>query len=194
MKGSEMKKQRGNSTITLIIVVVIAVMALATFMNYANYGNRTEVALDAKKESNKNILGQYGQKVQEMGQIPAMARDDITKIVQAAIQGRYGSNGSQAAIQMIREQNPTVDPSLYRKIMQVIEAGRSDYEQGQKQQIDMVRSYRTALGNMPGSFFLSLAGYPKKPLNTWDIITTGRANDVYNKGYEDAPIQIAPKH
>src|SRR5690606_7192000 len=102
-----------------------------------------ERQLEAIKTDNRNIYAQYGQKVLEVAQVPDMYIADVVKVTTAALEGRYGPDGSKAVFQWIQEQNPNVDPSLYRAVQQVIEAGRSDFENGQRRLIDVRRQYET---------------------------------------------------
>lgn len=187
-------KQRGaistGAILSLVGAGLVALACVGSYISYANYGNRTEVALDARVTDNKNIYAQGTQKVLEVAQVPAMARDDIAKIAEAAIQGRYGPNGSQAVFQAIKESNPQVDPQLYRKIQQLIEAFRNEFQQGQKLQIDQVRTYRTNLGNVWSGFWLARAGYPKTDLKKYDIITTDTTEEVYKRGKESGPLKL----
>lgn len=194
-----MKKslQRGAISTGAIIalgmlgLIIAAVGAFVwAYISYANYGNRTEENLRAIRENNKNIYATYTQKVMEVAQVPAMARDDILKVVTASMQGRYGADGSKATFQMLREQNPNIDPKLYTKIQQVIEAGRNDFQKEQTNMIAAVQSYKTALGEMPGSFFIRMAGYPKLDFNDFKPITTDRTEDVYKAGKESGPLQL----
>jgi uncharacterized protein (UPF0333 family) len=189
--------QRGNAAVYALLglvgmIVLVAVVALMNYVSWANYGNRTEASLEAIKGNNKNIFAQYGQKVVEAAQVPDMARDDIVKIATASMQGRYGADGSKATWQMIKEQNPSVDPKLYTKIQQLIEGGRNDFQNGQTKQLDAVRSYKTALGNVWGGMWLHMAGYPKINFKDYEIISTDRADETYKRGKESGPLQIRP--
>jgi uncharacterized protein (UPF0333 family) len=188
--------QRGSAVIALLLVVIVLVIGVAfaamTYINYANYGNRTEQSLIAIRDNNKNIYATYTQKVMEAAQVPEMARDDMIKVVTAAVQGRYGNEGSRATFQVLREQNPNIDPKLYSKIQQLIEGGRNDFQNGQTKQLDAVRSYKTALGNVIGGFVLHLAGYPKIDLKEFEIVTTDRTEAVFKDHKESGPLQIRP--
>lgn len=195
-----MKKQTGQisggilaAILAAFVIAAIFAVGVTSYISAANYGNRTEVALKAKKENNKNIFATYGQKVMEIAQVPEMMRDDLVKVTTAAISGRYGADGSKAAIQMIREQNPQLDPSLYRKIQQVIESGRDEFKNGQQGQIDLKRSYETSLGTVWQGMWLRFAGYPKMNLAEFNIVSTARADEVFLKGKEDGPIQLRAK-
>lgn len=174
----------------LVFFLGLGLVLVSTYISYANAGNRIEQALKARKEQNKNIYATYGQKVLEIAQVPEMMRDDLVKVTEAAISGRYGADGSKATWQMIKEQNPQLDPNLYRKIQQVIESGRDEFKNGQQKQIDLVRNYETQLGNVWSGFWFHMAGYPKLDLKEFAIISTARADDVYRKGREDGPIKL----
>ena len=45
-----------------------------------------------------------------------MAKDDMKEVIETALTARYGQDGSKATWQWIKEQNPSVDPSLYKKL------------------------------------------------------------------------------
>jgi uncharacterized protein (UPF0333 family) len=191
-----MKKYQGGGALGIVIGLVflagilgIAGIVVASYFSAYNYGNQTEQNLKATQQQNKNILAQYGQKVMEVAQVPTMMRDDLVKVTNAAIQGRYGQDGSKATFQWLKEQNPNLDSSLYKQIQQVIEAGRNDFQNGQERQIDLVRQYQTALGSIPRGWFLTMAGYPKINLDDFKIVSTDRADTAFQTKKE-APIDL----
>lgn len=178
-----------------VVVGVLGFIGLIAFGSYVsayNYGNRMEKELIATQTDNKNIYAQYGQKVMEVAQVPAMYRDDLVKVVTAAIEGRYGADGSKATFQWLQEQNPTLDPTMYVKIQQVIEAGRSNFENGQRRLIDVKRQYTTQLGMFWRGMWLGWAGYPMVNLEDFEIVSTSKADAVFEAGKEDSPIQLRP--
>ena len=189
-----MKYQKGNGLIiTLVLVCIVALIGLIGAMSYVsayNYGNATEVGIKATYENNRNILAQYGQKVQEAAQVPDMYKDDLIKVTTAAIQGRYGPDGSKATMQWLKEQNPTLDAGLYKKIQQIIEAGRNDFQNSQTKLVDQKRSYETASGSFWQGMWLRMAGYPKINLSDYKIISTDRADDAFKAGKESGIIRL----
>lgn len=194
MKNMQRMKGSINAT-TLVIIGVIAALVIGLFMAYVsahNTANRLEQTIKSEAKNNENILATYGQKVQEAAQVPGMATADIVAISKAAIGGRYGENGSQAAVQMIREQNPTVDPSLYKNLQQIIEAGRDEFKTHQTRLIEAKRVYEVELGSFFTGKFMSMAGYPKINLDDYKVVSTGRAEDAFRTGREEAPIQLRP--
>lgn len=188
--------QRGSAlAIVLVIlgVIVAGIVALALMvMSAYNTANVLENNIKGTYENNKNILAQYGQKVLEAAQVPEMARDDLMKVATAAMEGRYGADGSKAVFQAINEQNPTVDPQLYRQIQQIIEGGRNEFQNAQTRLIDQKKGYETALGSFPTGMFMRMVGYPKVNLADYKVITTDRTEQTFKNGKEDAPIRLRP--
>ena len=176
----------------LIILGLVLFIGGSLFLTYSssyNYGNSMEVLLKATQEDNKQTLAQYGEKIAEMAQVPEMYRDDIVKVTSAAIEGRYGPGGSKAVFQMLREQNPSLDVSLYKNIQVAIEAGRNDFTVKQKKLIDQKRQYETEIGGLFSGFWLKLAGYPKVNLADYDAVSTDRANEVF-KTKKETPLKL----
>lgn len=190
--------QRGAISTGLIIglgfvgmLVIVIGMAIVSYISAANYGNRMENQLLTKVENNQNIYAQGTQKVIEIAQVPSMYVDDLTKVTQAAIGGRYGADGSKAVFQMLKEQNPQLDSKMYTKIQQVIEQFRDEFKNNQTQMLDIRNTYKTALGTVWQGMWLKFAGYPKTDLSKFDIVTTDKAADAF-KTHRDTGIQLRP--
>ncbi len=86
----------------------------------------------------------------------------VTEALSVAVTGRYGKNGSQAAMQWIQEQNPTIDIKIMDKLQTVIEAGYKKFESAQRTKIDKLRIYDDTLGSFPTNMLAGLFGFPKK--------------------------------
>lgn len=183
---------KGVLATILTVVAVIGVLILTVAGSYItayNSGNRYEQQIEAEWTNNKNILAQYGQKIQEATQIPAMQADDVAKILTGALDARYGSDGSKAAFQWIQEQNPNVTSEVYVNLQQIIEAGRDKFENAQTRLIDLKRAYKTELGSFWRGLWLGFAGYPKVDLEKFNIVTTGRAENAFETGVEE-PLKL----
>lgn len=179
-----------SALVALLFIALVGIIGFGSYVSAANYGNSMEQQLKAVQIDNKNKLAQYGQKVMEVVQVPDMYKKDLVEVTTAAIQGRYGADGSKAAFQMLREQNPTLDASMYKQIQQVIEAGRNDFQAGQTRQIDVRRQYETALGTVWTGMWMKFAGYPKVNLADFDIVSTDRADTAFKNKKEDAPLKL----
>lgn len=171
------------------LVVGAAVLAIS-YISAFNAGNDAEKGIEAAWLDSRNVLTQYGQKVQEAAQIPGMQRDDVKEVVVAAITSRYGSEGSKAMFQWIKEQNPTLNSTVYTQLQQIIESGRNDFGESQRKMIDKKRAYKTQLGSFWRGMWLEIAGYPKVNLDDFKEVTTEKADATFKAGKEDGPIQF----
>lgn len=184
-----------NKTLVVGLVgaAVLGILALViggSYVSAFNRGNVMEQQIKAQYEQNQNVLAQYGQKVQEIASVPAMYRDDLKEVVTAAMQGRYGADGSKAVFQWIKEHNVNFDSTLYTKIQQTIEAGRNQFQNEQEKLIDIKRQYETQLGYFWGGMWLRIAGYPKINLADYKVVKTDAAVEAFTTGKEKGPIKL----
>lgn len=193
LKENEMKKQIGGMIIILLVIFGIlgglGAVAFGSYVSANNYGVTIEAQLKAKRDDNRNVLAQYGQKIAEMVQVPEMMKNDLKEVVTAAIEGRYGEGGSKATMQWIQEQNPQLDSAVYLRIQQAIEAGRDEFKQSQTGMLDIKRSYETSLGYFWKGTWLRIAGFPKLNLDEYKIVSTTRADNAFETGKEE-PIKL----
>lgn len=176
--------------IWLAVGIALLFIAGSSFITANNYGARIEAQLKGLRDNNMNILAQGQQKVLEAAQVPEMARDDIAKIAKEAITGRYGAEGSKAVFQAINEQNPNVDPKIYQKIQQLIEAYRDEFKNAQTAMIDVRRQYEAEQGVFWTGMWLRIAGFPKVDMSLFKPITTDRVETTYANGKEAAPLKL----
>lgn len=186
-----MKKFPVGTIAFIGVLLFIIIAGIASYVSAANYGNATEASLRAAIKNNENIYANGTQKIVEIAQVPAMYVDDVRKVTEAAIVGRYGDQGSQAVFQMLREQNPQLDASLYKAIQQEIRAFRDQFQNGQTAMLDRKRAYETALGTVWTGTWLRFAGYPKLDLAQYDIVTTDKAAETF-RTKRDTGIQLRP--
>lgn len=185
-----MKNQKGSAAVVTLICVLgsiaalIGVCVMAYVSNY-NYGNKAEKQILAEWENNENILAGYSLKITEMAQVNTMYKDDVKEVFTSVMTGRYGENGSQAMWQWLKEQNPQIDPSLYTRLQQVMEAGRNEFKVSQTRFVDIKRTYETNLGYLWKGFWLRTAGYPKINLADYKIITSGHAKKAFETGIDE---------
>lgn len=189
--------QQGQVSPLMITAIAIAVIFAAVFAvivgSYSSantYGGQTEASLKAAQSDSRNVLAQMGQKIRESAQIPKMYADDVERVARTAIEGRYGSDGSQAPVQWLKEQNPNLDPSIYTNLGQVINSSRRDFENAQRRQIDIRRQYEGALSSTWRGWWLARAGYPKLKLEDFDIVSTKEADEAFRTKQEAGPIQL----
>lgn len=177
--------------IAAIVLGAFVGTGAVSYISAYNTANRMERSIVATDENNRNILAQYGNRIAEAAQIPDMQRDDLTAVVTAALEGRYGEDGSRAVFQFIQEQNPQIDSTVYVQLQRMIEAGRIEFAAAQTKLVDQKRIYETSLGSFWQGTWMSVAGYPKIDLAEYQIVSTARADKAFETGIEE-PMQLRP--
>lgn len=173
----------------LALGLLVGGLCIVSYISAANYSNEQQVSLATIKSNNKNILATHYNKVQEIAQVPEMFKEDLYGLVEKQLQARYGENGSQAMFQWFQEQNLDLDREQYRKIQQVMEAGRNEFKNAQTDMLDRKREYTTQIGYLWRGFWIKRAGYPK--INNSSTITVNgvtRRVTVEDLDKEYAPI------
>lgn len=193
-------KQKGGATaIVLTVLALVGVLiagAIWVAISTANYGNRTEASIKGIWENNQNILGQYTLKVQEAAAVPGMYKDDLKEVMTSVMSARQGPDGSRAMFQFFKEHAIAIDPAMYVKIQQIVEAGRNEFQTAQQRLIDSKITYRTELGQIPRGWILGAVGYPKIQIGYPNIdvddykpVVAGDTREVFKSGVQ-APVKM----
>jgi len=169
--------------------IIMFVSCAAVFISSNNDFVRQEASVTAQWTQNKNNYDNYFKKLKEACQVPDMYRDDLKKVYDGAMTGRYGKKGSQAVFQFIKEHNPNFNEKLYVQIQRIIESGRNNFENEQKMLIDKKRVYEVSLKSFPSSIIAGLLGFPKIDLSKYEIITSDVTEEAF-KTKKSEPIKL----
>ena len=158
-----------------------------------------EAGINKQYKRNQSNLASYTQKIMEMVQVPTMAKDDAKELITAAIQGRYGKDGSKAVFQFLQEQNHTVDAALYRNLQQAMEAGRDAFDNNQAQLMDRCGVYEEYMGTSPSGDIAGFIGFPNEGFLGDEDDPDIKCNPVITKDTAEAfgtkrsaPLQLRP--
>lgn len=173
---------------TIVATIVLPILLIiGMFVNAYNTAITHETGIERTYKNNQNVLSSYSLKMAEAIQIPSIARDDLVAVIKEAIGGRYGSDGSKATWQWIKEQNPSVDPQLYRTLQTMIEAGRNKFENSQTILLDQCAEYQNYRSYLLSGFMLRVMGFPK--MNDIEKVCTpiksGYAQQSFDTGIEE---------
>ena len=183
MKAGAIVDVVGSVFLGLILLVGIA--AWSIFGSAYNTANKSEINIEGNFKDLQNIKSNYTMKIREMAQVPDMYADKLKEVVSAAMEGRYGADGSKAVFQMINEQNPTVDPTMYNRVQQVMEAGRNDFQQAQTKHNDILIAYKKVLTTFPNNIVYGVLGYPKLDLSKYQIIIASETRKQFETGTDE---------
>ena len=167
--------------LTLILGVVLIGSTIQTYNSFVGL----EKGVIAQYEQNQNNYDNMWKKFKESVQVSAIYAKDTEKIYKSAIEGRYGDKGSQAVFQFLKEQNPNIDASLYKRIQETVEAGRDSFEENQKLLIDKKRLYTTKLSLFPDSLVASVFNFPHIDLDKYGIVTSDRTEKAFDTKKDD---------
>ena len=173
----------------LAVVFVIGVYLAIAVMGFYNTATKTENGIVMQYKQNQNNYDNYFKKLKEAVQVPQMYVDDMQKIWDKVMRGRYGKNGSKAMFQWIQEHNPNVDASLYAKLQTIIEAGRNAFEADQKALLDKKLQYDNYRMTFPNNFLAGWLGFPKIRLEDYDIVTSEETDEAF-KSKKSQPIKL----
>ncbi len=191
-----MKNQKGSAALVVLIAffgfMFISVISCVLYaVSVRNDFVRLENAIHANYEDSKNVHSNYVLKIKEMAQVPKMATAQLSQVIEKAIQGRYGDDGSKAVFQFIQEQNPTVDPALYTNIQKEIAGGRTDFENKMRIVIDSKKTAHNMLDDTVGGFVLSFMGMPRKNIgyngqkDDYPVIMSGQSAETFKTGIDE---------
>jgi hypothetical protein len=179
------------------VVGLLIFILLGFFLGYvswSNGANKFEIDIPAQYSEMQNVYDNGWKQVMEENQIPQNYADQVKDVFQGTMTGRYGSEGSKALIQMIKEQNPQLDPSLYKKVQESIERFHAEFQATQTKIIAFKQSYGTYIAaTTSGRFYNMIGGYPHIHCgvpagseDSYQIVTSGKTQSDFQNHKADA--------
>lgn len=174
------------STLAKVVLVFFILFAssctIVGVSFYSTYNDLVtqEEGISAQYKQNMNNYDNMWKKFKEASQVNAMYANDLKAVFDSAISARYGKDGSQAAMQWLKEHNPNFDSAMYQKLQAMIESGRNSFESNQKMLIDKKQMYQAEIRRFPTVVIAAILGFPKIDLTRMDIVTS----DATDKAFE----------
>lgn len=162
----------------LIVVVLVVVIGVMSVIGINNTCVQMEASIKAQYSQNQNNMDNMWKKFREASQVTSMYTDDLKKVYDSAIKGRY-ENANQVMMNWIKEHNPNFDASMYKNLQVMIEGGRNTFESNQKMLLDKKMIYEMKLQSFPTIFIARVLGFPKINLEKYDIVTSGQTQDAF---------------
>lgn len=167
-----------------------------------------EKGVSASWSNSQIVYDNFWKKVQEVAQVPESYKDAFKDVLLAPTEARYA--GKDPAFLMITEANPQLDPSMYVKVQQVIEAGRNEFAQSQTTLRDRQRAYETNLSTFPNNLLAGVFGFPhevngelrpakdldgdgKYTVLDYPIVTSDRTQQVFTTGRDNEALDVFGK-
>lgn len=201
---------------TIIVLVVLGSLLGLTllggggYLMYYNSIQREGVAMETELNSqyldNQNELSSYVSKFYESVGVANLKSDKLDQILTDAVKGRYDGQGAARPdrgqlFSVIKEAYPTLDLTIYDKIIDLINSGREAYKNKQTKLLDMLRRYDDWCKRQDIPHKWMVGGFPSQALEArigtkvtrgleardqmYLIVTTKSAQDAYNTGVLD---------
>lgn len=167
-------------------VVLVTLYVVFSYFHYANTAVSFESLLKGVKENNKNVSAGYTTKVVEMTRVAKLGITAQQELIKIANQSRYGESGASAVTQFITEQNPNADIKMLQNVQDVVNSGRTDFQNEQKKMLDVKTQYTRLLEQPYSKFWLAQAGYPKINLDDFKPIINDYTEKAYQTGKAEA--------
>lgn len=169
--------------ILLIIGTVMCLIILFMAGLYFSYSNR-EIGLknlaSAQETANKVIADKMWKVIAQKAEIKESYKKDFEQIFVTGMQERYSKDNS--IWRWIQEQNPNVDPSIYKSLMDTVEGLRAEFTMVQVKLRDIKREHDNLRTQVPGSWFvgnrLELKVIIVTSDKTEEMFVTEKENDV----------------
>lgn len=198
-----LKHQKGFTAVAAALVAFLAVtfvivaFAILSYIGAYDKGVGYENNIDAAVENNEQINGNFKLKLMDSVSTSKLNAGQVTALIEAANKARYGGEGSKASWQWIQENNLALDQSINKQLLQVIEAGRNDFQAAQTRLIDTKRAYETALEKqyiLGEGWWLKMAGFPKINLKEqkYQAVSSAGAKEAFRTGV-DTPVDFGVK-
>jgi hypothetical protein len=174
-------KQRGSAVAWVLgglflFIFVASFISVGLVISKRNAFVRIENNIVIGYDESKNVHSNYVLRIQEMAQVPKMATKQLSEVIKASNEGRYGADGSKAVFQFLKEQNPNIPDSLYTNIQKEVVGGRLDFQSKITRVNDNKKVAYNMLDDTVGGFILK------------DILGMPRKNIGYDGGKDDYPV------
>lgn len=162
-------------------LILIGVLALNLLMAIGTYNGFVgqEAGIEASSQKMENSLGAGYKKITSQGLAVDKYGTLFKDAIKAGMSGRYGKDGSQGAMQWIRESNPQLDAKIMQALQDAIEVTFNRFEAAQNELIDRVRIYKFSLGKFPNNMVAGIFGFPRLDLAQYkEIISSAEAKEA----------------
>lgn len=135
-------------------------------------------------------LSNLKSKFSEVAQVTDAQMAQLSDLFTRYAEARTSENAG-AVMNWVQESIPNVDQSTYRNLQNIIVATRDGWTERQKELVDLVRVYNTALDRMPGGLLLKFFGFERKKAI---IVITTDTKRAFETGTDEPAVLFAPKN
>lgn len=158
----------------------------ATLMSHRNVAVGLEESIDAQLVANKSNYDSMVKSAKEMVQVTDKYADDFERIYKGLVDGRYSGEEGQKQLKtlfkVVKESNPTLDPTVYTTLQRELSANRKMFDNKQAMVSDKVREYNTYIKK--NFIMASITNRETKDANKY-IVTSKDTEGAFESGKAD---------
>lgn len=192
------KTQRGSismGVIALISLVVLGIVLISSYVSSHDSAVKYESNLDRNLSNAKLVMSSCTTGIRNISKVPDQYINDLEKVIQAEMNGRYGGKETDRVALFIQERGINVDSSMRKNIQREISACETSIKQAQQSLVDVKQDYETARNKFWSGTFMKMAGFPRKDLNQYFIVVDSSTNRQYEtRTREDYDIGSKPEN
>jgi hypothetical protein len=169
----------------ITVLIGLAVIVGPVVLMYVSYNNQAAAFRADIADQQRKIEARFDtmwKTIAQSAEIKESYKNDFKEIWSDLIRGRY-EKGAGQVMNWIQEQNPSLDSTVYIKLMTLIESERHGFEREQGKLSTLSAAEQKLYTIMPSKWFLS--GEPTKI----QIISSDQTKTIVESGKED-DIQI----
>jgi len=171
-----MKKSIIVGVILLSLASIVAIIGVSASNN--------EIKIRSKITAQKEVCEAYYDKlwkvIAQKAQVAEQYKGAFKEIYPQLIEGRYGNDSGGSLMKWVQESNPNFDVSLYKDLMNSIEAERAGFFMEQQILVDLNNEHRIIRQTFPSSLFIG-----SRPDITITIISSEATKKVMETGMEN---------
>lgn len=183
------------SKTTLAIIVAVLVLfiggLICSVWTVATYNRQVHLSnlIEAKVEANKTDLSNLKSKFSEVAQVTDEQMSRLSELFNGYASART-KDSAGALSSWVKEAVPNVDQATFTNLQNIIVASRDGWTNRQKELVDQVREYNTALDTFPSGIVLKIFGFEKKKAI---IVITSDTRRAFDSG-TDEPTSLFKKN
>ena len=167
-----------KSGIIGIALVAIVVLLFGMVWSTRSKAIRLKNQIDAQYVTNKSNYDAMWKTFKEATQVTELQTEQFKDAYDALFQGRGNNN---LLFNAIKEQNPTMDNSVYTKLQDIITSNRKTFDKNQKTITDMINNYNSYV---QANFIMQFMSF--EPLNMDDyVVLSSKTNSAFATGEDD---------
>lgn len=172
----------------LLALAVASVFAIViSFISTNNSLVRLEEGIIASYNDGENVHSNTLKKIKQAGFVVENYSKQVQDTISNAIRGRYGADGVRANMVWIQEQNPSISPDLFQRLLVIIEAGNNEFAAKQTDRLDRIRVYRSEIRSFPSSLIAGTLGFPKIDMAKYEkVISVEESKQAMETGVDAA--------